>query len=125
MKKILAMALLAGAALVGCGGGGDSSDVFSDYSRTYDCYTSYGSFAGQYGIAFSAASATITTGGVQVSAAATGKTDKGGYKYASMVPSGRLLAVILEPSSPPYVVAFAFSNLSNTDVDQSTMRVCR
>mgnify|MGYP000382039779 CR=1 FL=1 len=125
MKKIL-LSLFVSAGLVACGGGGgDSSDVFSDYSRTYDCYTAYGTFAGQYGVAFSASSATLTTGGVQVSAAAAGKTDKGGYKYASMVPSGRLLAVILEPSAPPYVVAFAFSKLGSTDVDQSTMRVCR
>lgn len=43
MKKILAMALLAGAALVGCGGGGGDTDttsvatVYTQASRSYTC----------------------------------------------------------------------------------------
>ena len=126
MKKILGAVLLAGFALVGCGGGGDDSgDVFSEYSKTYECYTVTGSYSGQYAIAFSAGSVTVTTGGVNVSAAAAGNTAKGGYQYVSPVPSGRRFAVILEPSTPPFVVSFAFSNIANTDIDQSTFRICR
>jgi hypothetical protein len=126
LKKILGAILLTGVVLVGCGGGGeDSVSVFDEHSRSYECYKSNGAYAGQYSMKFSAASATVITGGVSVTASAKGQTDTGGYKYADLVPSGRVIAVILEPSNDPYKVAFGYSFVGVALLDESTMRVCR
>lgn len=135
MKKILAMALLAGAALVGCGGGGGddsatstsatpSGDVFSQHSRVYDCYNAVGVYTGQYTATFTESRATITSTVINQSADASGRTGSGGYSYSAVLPTGRAFVVILDPSST-YKVAFAYSFAGIAVTDTSTMRVCR
>ena len=133
MKKILGAVLLAGFALVGCGGGGGddettaapvaTGDVYSQHSRVYNCYNAGGVYTGQYTATFTAERATIGSTVINESAESPGRTSSGAYSYSSIVPPGKAFVVILDPSST-YKVGFAYSFVGIATVDTSTLRVC-
>lgn len=132
MKKILGAVLLAGFALVGCGGGGGDEttadpvavgDVYSQHSRVYNCYNSGGVYTGQYTATFTAERATISSTVINESAGSPGRTSSGAYSYTAVVPPGKAFAVILDPSST-YKLSFAYSFVGLSVVDTSTLRVC-